>query len=149
MGYDSAFLQLLTLCSTTVSTAGFVTYTFNGSAAAIYGALGPTQGPYSVQLDGGPSANYTALNGNFFPQQILWHVTGLDAGLHTVRLNNMPAKTGQGLSIDYAIADVIQVPITTTSTSMSSTSTTSSTSSESSTSETAVPTVVASQFSST
>jgi hypothetical protein len=147
--FEPSSLYLLILCSTTVSTAGFVTYNFTGIAATIYGALGPSQGPYSVQLDGGSVVNYTASNGNFFPQQILWHATGLDAGQHLVRLSNMPTTTGQGLSIDYAVAAAIQVPITTSSTSMSSTTSTSSTSSDTSTSATASPTETATQTSST
>ncbi len=127
-------------CSTTVSTTAYVDYSFNGSAATVFGALGPTQGPYSVQLDGGPATNYTAKNAEFIPQQILYHVTGLTAGTHAVRIYNTPSTAGQALSIDYAVADAIQVPIITTSTSLTSTSATSTSTSESSSSTEAAPT---------
>jgi hypothetical protein len=116
-----------------------VTYAFTGSAVSIYGALGPQQGPYSVQLDGGPAANYTAANDQFYPQQLLYHATGLTNTTHTVQLNNMPARTGQALDIDYAVSTSIQVPIITTM-STSAVSTSSFTSSSSSSIDTSLPT---------
>ncbi|KIM32155.1 hypothetical protein M408DRAFT_326814 [Serendipita vermifera MAFF 305830] len=125
---------------TTVSTAAYVDYAFTGNAATVFGVLGPSQGPYSVAIDGGAGTNYTALSANFLPKQILYHVTGLTDGAHTIRISNLPATTGQALTIDYAVADAIQVPIvTTSSTSLTSTSSSTSTSETSSSTE-ALPT---------
>ncbi|CAG8754025.1 12422_t:CDS:2, partial [Acaulospora colombiana] len=123
---------------TTVSSTAYVTYTFTGDAVSIFGALGPTQGPYSVQLDGNAPANYSAVAPSFFAQQLLYHATGLGGGQHSVRLTNMPAKTGDSLSVDYAIANAVQVPIIITSS--TSSASTSSSATTTSTSETAAAT---------
>lgn len=131
--------QLNVSCSTTVSAGAYVTYTFTGSAVSIYGALGPSQGPYSVQLDGGAAVNYTAANTVFYPQQLLYHITDLSNTTHTVQINNLPARAGQALDIDYAVVTSIQAPIVTT-TSTSALSTFSSTTSSTTSIDTSLPT---------
>lgn len=80
---------------------------------SVFGAVGPSQGPYSVQVDGGSVTNYTALSTGFQAQSLLYLADGLSDGQHTVRIANAPSKAGQALSIDYAIVTAVQAPIVT------------------------------------
>ncbi|KAG8807719.1 hypothetical protein FRC17_004295, partial [Serendipita sp. 399] len=125
---------------TALSATSFVTYTFNGSAVSIFGVIGPSQGPYTVQLDSNPQENYTAASTIQLNQQLLYRATGLSDGVHTVRLSNAPAKAGQALTIDFARMMKIQVPIvTTTSTTSSETSTSTSETTSAEPTETSAP----------
>lgn len=60
-----------------------MTYTFTGSAVSIFGTLGPSQGPYQVQLDGGAAQNFTATNTAFHAQSLLYRADNLDNSQHT------------------------------------------------------------------
>ncbi|KAG8774082.1 hypothetical protein FRC19_001577 [Serendipita sp. 401] len=120
---------------TAVSSTAFVTYTFNGSAVSIFGVVGPSQGPYTVQVDSNPVESYTARSATLFTQQLLYRATGLSDGVHTVRLANAPASLGQALTIDYAVATKVQVPIVTTTSTTSTSSETTSSSTETSSAE--------------
>ena len=64
--------------------------------------VGPSGGPYTIQLDNGLSRTFNASSDKFSPQTILYEDTGLSPGKHIVRITNTPFS-GQNLSIDYAI----------------------------------------------
>lgn len=69
----------------------------------LFGASGPSNGPYSVQLDGGKSETYNATNA--YPTNYgvtIYHADNLGPGTHQIILTNLPATSGQYLTIDYA-----------------------------------------------
>ena len=78
------------------------TRTVIGSQLELYGMVGPSGGPYTVQLDNGPLRTFNASREKFSPETILYQDTGLSTGQHTVRITNTPFS-GQNLSIDYAV----------------------------------------------
>ncbi|KAF8135566.1 hypothetical protein EV363DRAFT_1294414 [Boletus edulis] len=72
-------------------------------AISLFGTSGPSNGPYSVQLDGGQSAQYNALN--TYPTNygvMIYHADNLGSGSHQLVLTNLPATSGQSVYIDYA-----------------------------------------------
>ena len=74
-----------------------------GEAISLFGTSGPSNGPYSAQLDGGQTVQYNASNA--YPTNygvIIYHADNLGAGSHQLILTNLPAASGQSLSIDYA-----------------------------------------------
>ena len=73
-----------------------------GSDVEIYGTIGPQAGPYTVQVDGGPSTTFNATSQYLTPQTLLYRCTGLDSVNHQFRMINAPFS-GQTLSIDYAV----------------------------------------------
>ena len=73
-----------------------------GSHVELYGAVGPSDGPYMVQLDGGSSTMLNASRTRSSPQMVLYQASGLNSGNHTMRITNSPF-TGQALNIDYAV----------------------------------------------
>ncbi|KAF8160606.1 hypothetical protein B0H34DRAFT_806139 [Crassisporium funariophilum] len=87
----------------TTSAGAFVEYTFEGDSVAVYGPVGPNGAPYSVQLDGGASANYSSNKVLYRPQTMLFQASQLGGGKHTVKLRseawNNSALT---LAVDYA-----------------------------------------------
>lgn len=68
----------------------------------LYGAVGPSSGAFTVQLDNGPSMILNATRQRFSPRMVLYQTSGLDLGKHTMRITNAPFS-GQTLSIDYAV----------------------------------------------
>lgn len=84
-----------------------VNYTFQGSHVELYGALGPSGGLFTVQIDGGPEKTLNALRSKFTPQMVLYQQSGLGPGNHTMKITNAPFS-GQTLSIDYVT--VVQSP---------------------------------------
>ena len=69
----------------------------------LFGTSGPSNGPYSVQLDGGNSVTYNATNA--YPTNYgvtIYHADNLGPGTHQIVLTNLPAASGQYLTIDYA-----------------------------------------------
>ena len=69
----------------------------------LFGTSGPSNGPYSVQLDGGNSITYNATNA--YPTNYgvtIYHADNLGPGTHQIVLTNLPAASGQYLTIDYA-----------------------------------------------
>ena len=78
------------------------TRTVVGSHVELFGVVGPSCGPYTVQLDNGLSRTFNASRDKVSPQTILFEGTGLSPGEHTVRITNTPFS-GQNLSIDYAV----------------------------------------------
>ncbi|EGO00224.1 hypothetical protein SERLA73DRAFT_52082 [Serpula lacrymans var. lacrymans S7.3] len=81
-----------------------VTYTFTVSSDVIslYGTVGPQNGPYSVQLDGGGAETFNATAFMYYPQTMLYHADNLGSGSHQLTVTNLPAQNGQYLNIDYA-----------------------------------------------
>jgi len=68
----------------------------------LYGVVGSSSGPYTAQLDDGPSRTFDAKRDVSSLQTILYQDSGLSTGSHTVRITNAPFS-GQTLSIDYAV----------------------------------------------
>lgn len=73
-----------------------------GSHVEIYGAVGPSSGAYTVQVDNGASVTLNGTKANFNPQTLLYQDNSLAPGTHTVKISNTPFA-GQTLSIDYAL----------------------------------------------
>lgn len=74
-----------------------------GEAVTLFGTSGPSNGPYSVQLDGGQGVQYNATNA--YPTNygvVIYHADNLGPGQHQIIFTNLPATSGQYLSIDYA-----------------------------------------------
>ena len=68
----------------------------------LYGAVGPSAGAFTVQLDDGPLKVLNATRQRFSSQMLLYQASGLDSGNHTLTIMNAPFS-GQTLSIDYAV----------------------------------------------
>ncbi|KDR75003.1 hypothetical protein GALMADRAFT_226651 [Galerina marginata CBS 339.88] len=88
----------------TTTAGACVEYTFSVSAAvALFGPVGPSGAPYSVQLDGGAPANYSAYKQFYRPQQVLYQAANLGSGKHTVRMvSEAWNNSALTLAIDYA-----------------------------------------------
>ncbi|KIJ69510.1 hypothetical protein HYDPIDRAFT_80223 [Hydnomerulius pinastri MD-312] len=71
-------------------------------AVTLFGATGPSNGPYTVQLDGGQTATYNASTPIANYGVTLFHADNLGAGQHQLVITNLPEANGQLLSIDYA-----------------------------------------------
>lgn len=68
----------------------------------IYGAVGPNNGAYTVQVD---NSNPVVLNGTknaLHTQTLLYQCGNLVPGTHTVNISNTPFA-GQTFSVDYAV----------------------------------------------
>jgi hypothetical protein len=81
----------------------YVQYSFTGDSVALYGSVGPDHAPYSVQIDGGPMANFSATKNNYLPHSLLYRADNLGAGSHSLVMQNQQISSGQVLEIDYAI----------------------------------------------
>nr|GAT60605.1 predicted protein [Mycena chlorophos] len=79
------------------------TITFAGESVVVYGAVGPSQGSYSVQLDGSDAGTYNAHNPTYHAQQSLFQTDSLGSGNHTLVFTNQPSGTQNGLAIDFAL----------------------------------------------
>jgi hypothetical protein len=74
-----------------------------GEAVTLFGTSGPSNGPYSVQLDGGPTVQYNASNA--YPTNYgvtIYHADNLGPGTHQIVLTNLPDTSSQYVTIDYA-----------------------------------------------
>ena len=67
----------------------------------IYGAVGPSGGAYTVQVDNGTPATFNATKSVLHTQTLIFQYNGYSPGSHTVKISNTPFA-GQTLSIDYA-----------------------------------------------
>ena len=74
---------------------------------SLYGTVGPGNGPYSVQLDGGQPVTFNAVKPVFYPQTMLYYADNLGSGAHQLVVTNLPAVSGQYLNIDYAIVSTV------------------------------------------
>ncbi|KAI5988703.1 hypothetical protein EDD15DRAFT_2520205 [Pisolithus albus] len=73
----------------------------------LFGAIGTSNGLYSVQLDGGNATQYNGTAFLPFYGVTLFHADNLGSGQHQVTLTNTASVTGQRLSIDYAIVSTL------------------------------------------
>jgi hypothetical protein len=80
----------------------FFEYTFTGPSVSLFGPIGPSYSPYTVQIDDGTIVNYSAKNDNFIPQVMLFYADNLSSGQHTVKVSYQPSQDGQLFAVDYA-----------------------------------------------
>lgn len=73
-----------------------------GDIVAIFGAVGPSLGPYGIKIDGQSMGTFNATKQNYAAQMQLYHADDLGAGNHTLEIVNQPTSTGQGLALDFA-----------------------------------------------
>ncbi|KAJ7720962.1 hypothetical protein DFH07DRAFT_303752 [Mycena maculata] len=93
---------------------------FSGDTVSVFGAVGPSLGPYGITLDGESVGTFNATKQNYTAQMLLYHADGLGAGDHTLEVINQPTDTGQGLAIDFArVAGIPGASVAATSASMS------------------------------
>ncbi|KAJ7828794.1 hypothetical protein B0H14DRAFT_2366990 [Mycena olivaceomarginata] len=85
-------------------------YAPQGDVITIFGAVGPSIAPYSVQLDGTPRGTLNATKPSYTPQVALYHADNLGTGLHTLVLTSQPAAERQVLAIDYAQVAAVPQP---------------------------------------
>jgi hypothetical protein len=87
-----------------------------GDRITLYGAIGNSGAPYTVQLDDGDVVPFNASRPGYgyISQQILYHVDNLSAvekgnekngGKHKLLVTSAPSEAGQLLSLDYVIVD--------------------------------------------
>jgi len=73
-----------------------------GSQVEIYGAVGPSSGVYTVQVDNSDAVTFNGTKSALIPQTLLYASNVLVPGSHTVKILNSP-YAGQTLNIDYAV----------------------------------------------
>ncbi|EJU01420.1 hypothetical protein DACRYDRAFT_16125 [Dacryopinax primogenitus] len=73
---------------TTTSLLSTLVYSFKGVHTQIFGAVGPTSGPYLVTLDAIPQPLRTAYNPVAGPTTVLWFAQELEEKEHTVTITN-------------------------------------------------------------
>ncbi|TDL15474.1 hypothetical protein BD410DRAFT_732703 [Rickenella mellea] len=86
----------------TVTNGAYVTFTFSAESVVLYGSAGPAMSGYSVQLDNGNPIMYNATRSNSYEGVPLFVAAGLSAGVHMLKVVNLPTTIGLGLSIDFA-----------------------------------------------
>jgi hypothetical protein len=74
----------------------------SGDGVSLVGPVGPNGGSYTVQVDGGPTKNYTTNNQFYTPHSMLYHADSLGPGQHRLKLSYMSTSPDQVFSIDYA-----------------------------------------------
>ncbi|EIW77926.1 hypothetical protein CONPUDRAFT_84210 [Coniophora puteana RWD-64-598 SS2] len=87
----------------TTTAESAVTLSFTGLGVSLYGSVGPNNGMYQVQLDGGKPQAYNSTSWDTFTQVMLYHANDIGDGTHELVLTNTPQTTSQNmLAIDYA-----------------------------------------------
>ncbi|EIW74819.1 hypothetical protein CONPUDRAFT_112764 [Coniophora puteana RWD-64-598 SS2] len=84
---------------TTSNNGGSATLTFTGDVVSLYGTVGPSNGAFSVQIDGGVTTKYNATSVITMYQYMLFHADSLGGGQHTLKLMNQGTSS---LNLDYA-----------------------------------------------
>ncbi|KIM45457.1 hypothetical protein M413DRAFT_66291 [Hebeloma cylindrosporum] len=82
-----------------------VEFTFEVSTLALYGPVGPTGAPFSVQLDNNTANDFSSSSNKQFyrPQMILFQASNLGGGQHTVKLTSEAwGNSSLTLAVDYA-----------------------------------------------
>jgi hypothetical protein len=70
---------------------------------ALYGPVGPSGAPYSVQLDNNAARNFSAYKQFYRPQNMLFQASNLGVGQHTLKLRSEASNdSALALAIDYA-----------------------------------------------
>ncbi|KAJ7481925.1 hypothetical protein FB451DRAFT_139105 [Mycena latifolia] len=78
------------------------TLAFSGDTVSLFGPIGPTLGPYGIEIDGKSIGTYNATSQTYAAQTILYYADGLGEGDHTLKVINQPTSTNQRLAIDFA-----------------------------------------------
>jgi len=88
----------------------YVSMAFNASSIAIYGTKAPNRGKAAVWLDGQQVGVVNTYSDVQTSSVRLWELTGLEAGVHEVRLVNLGETDGTGiwLEIDKAIVTGVE-----------------------------------------
>jgi hypothetical protein len=73
-----------------------------GDGVSLYGPVGPSGSPYSVQLDGGSITHYNPNKQFYTPQVELYRADNLGPGSHSLKLLYQPVSSGQVFAIDHA-----------------------------------------------
>ncbi|KAL1705927.1 hypothetical protein EV121DRAFT_202503 [Schizophyllum commune] len=83
----------------------YVTLEFSGESVSLYGAVGPSYGRYTVQLDGGGAQGFDAKDVYTQTQVLLYHANNIGNGTHKLVLANSPTQDAPQSSIltDYAV----------------------------------------------
>ncbi|KAI5985100.1 hypothetical protein EDD15DRAFT_2374598 [Pisolithus albus] len=76
---------------------------FHREMVTLFGKTGASNGPYTVQLDGGQTNVYNATANLSYYEITLFHADNLGPGQHQLTITNTPSINGQGLGIDYAV----------------------------------------------
>ncbi|KAG6844326.1 hypothetical protein H0H87_007732 [Tephrocybe sp. NHM501043] len=112
--FDSAFKYFGTWSTASDNLSDFYSNTghstlltgFQGDAVSLYGTIGPSNGPYTIQLDNQVPKAYVATATTYATQSLLFYGSNLGAGNHTLVVSN----TGNALlEIDYA--EVFELPL--------------------------------------
>ncbi|KAG6860614.1 hypothetical protein C0995_009368 [Termitomyces sp. Mi166 len=77
-----------------------------GDAVALYGSVGPDNGPYSIQLDNGTSKDYSANTKTYTAQSLLYYGSNIGPGNHSLTIIN---QANDLFEIDYAVKKAIDV----------------------------------------
>ncbi|KAI6003313.1 hypothetical protein F5J12DRAFT_722726 [Pisolithus orientalis] len=83
-------------------TSATLTFTVR-DMVTLFGKTGTSNGPYTVQLDGGQTNTYNATANLPYYGITLFHADNLGSGQHKLTITNAPSTSGQGLGIDYAL----------------------------------------------
>lgn len=83
-----------------------------GSAVYLYGVAGPSQGFYSLTLDGrSTSAPLSAFASSNISNTLLWSASDLSSDPHTLEITNLGqngnSSVGNALLIDYALVTAV------------------------------------------
>ncbi|KAG6331382.1 hypothetical protein ID866_7705 [Astraeus odoratus] len=81
--------------------------TNTGDCVTLFGATGPQNGQYSVQLDGGQVTTYNGTTFRSYYGVTLFHADNLGSGQHQMVITNLPTTSGEQLAIDYAMVSYL------------------------------------------
>jgi hypothetical protein len=80
-----------------------------GDGVSLYGPIGPSGSPYTVQVDDGPTRAFTTNKEFFAPQTLLYHTSSLGSGTHNLTLICQP-NSAQAFAIDFATVFTTKAP---------------------------------------
>ncbi|KAG6865297.1 hypothetical protein C0991_003682 [Blastosporella zonata] len=80
----------------------------NGSAVSIYGTVGPSNGPFSVKLDGLPDTTYQGSKTTYATQTLLFYASNLGYSDHSIVITS---TEDADLEIDYALIHMVDESI--------------------------------------
>ncbi|KAG6907387.1 hypothetical protein DXG01_009078 [Tephrocybe rancida] len=89
---------------------------FEGDAVSLYGTVGPSNGPYSVQLDNQSPKAYVATKTTYATQTLLYYGSDLGTRNHSLVLVN---GANALLEVDYAEVFTLPIFLTNTTTTLS------------------------------
>lgn len=83
---------------------------FWGNAIQIFGAVSNNHGPFTVSLDGGPTAELTGAAWQFYPQTLLYSYSGLSGGPHNLVITYTSQNSSEWLDLDNVIVSRWEEP---------------------------------------